>query len=161
MGGTPEGNTLARNDGWEKIIKFLDRSLHAGQKNPAAKDKNSGSRIKQDLIALEHKWNAAFRRKDIKALDSLMANDIIITYGNGKMANKKQELASFETGIESSSLDDFKVKLHGDVAVVMFRLTAKGPKFDMTNNQFRYTDVFVKRDGRWQCVVSHNTRVEK
>jgi len=115
----------------------------------------------QELIALEHKWNAAFWRRDIRALDSLMADDIIITYGNGKMANKKQELASFETGIESSSLDDFKVKLYGDVAVVMFRLMAKGPRFNATNIQFRYTDVFVKRDGRWQCVISHNTRVEK
>lgn len=90
-----------------------------------------------------------------------MADDIIITYGNGKMANKKQELTSFETGIDSSWLDDFKVKLYEDVAVVMFRLTVKGPKFNATNNQFRYTDVFVKRGGRWQCVVSHNTRVEK
>ncbi|MEO7394695.1 MAG: acyl-CoA thioester hydrolase/BAAT C-terminal domain-containing protein [Chitinophagaceae bacterium] len=27
MGGTPEGNTLARNDAWTKIIKFLDKSL--------------------------------------------------------------------------------------------------------------------------------------
>jgi hypothetical protein len=44
MGGTPEVNNLARNDGWEKIIKFLDRSLHVGQKNPAAKGNNSGSR---------------------------------------------------------------------------------------------------------------------
>ncbi len=123
--------------------------------------KNSGSRIEHELIALEYKWNAAFWRRDIKTLDSIIADDIIITYGNGKMANKQEELASFETGIESSSLDDFKVKLYGDVAVVMFRLTAKGPKFTATNNQFRYTDVFIKRDGRWQCVISHNTRVEK
>ncbi|MGI8583848.1 MAG: acyl-CoA thioester hydrolase/BAAT C-terminal domain-containing protein [Chitinophagaceae bacterium] len=27
MGGTPEGNNLARNDAWAKIIKFLDKSL--------------------------------------------------------------------------------------------------------------------------------------
>ncbi len=77
------------------------------------------------------------------------------------MANKQEELASFETGIDSSLLDDFKVRLYEEVAVVMYRLTAKGPKFDTSNNQFRYTDVFVKRDGRWQCVISHNTPVEK
>ncbi|MEO7394696.1 MAG: nuclear transport factor 2 family protein, partial [Chitinophagaceae bacterium] len=80
--------------------------------------------IEQELIALEHTINDAFHRRDIKTMERILADDIIITYGNGNMANKKQELASFVTGIESSSLDDFKVQLNGDVAVVMLRLTA-------------------------------------
>jgi ketosteroid isomerase-like protein len=33
-----------------------------------------------------------------------------------------------------------------------------GQGFD---TQERATDVFVKQDGRWQCVISHLTRVGK
>ncbi len=121
----------------------------------------ANSSIEKQLIALEHTYNDAFRRRDIKTIERILADDIIITYGNGKMANKQEELRSLETGIDSSLLDDFKVRIYGDVAVVMFRLTAIAQKYNSTNNQFRYTDVFIKRDGRWQCVVSHNTRVEK
>ena len=30
-----------------------------------------------------------------------------------------------------------------------------------TSGQYRFTDVYVKRDGRWQAVTTHLSRVEK
>jgi len=29
-----------------------------------------------------------------------------------------------------------------------------------TSGTYRYTDIFAKRDGRWQCVTSHNTKMK-
>jgi hypothetical protein len=52
------------------------------------------------------------------------------------------------------------VTLYGDTAVVLFSLHSigirHGQRLDAT---FRYMDVFVRRDRRWQCVASQNTRI--
>ena len=62
--------------------------------------------------------------------------------------------------IESSALDDFTVKIYGDTAVVWFTLHLVGPsqgrRLELT---LRYLDVFVLREGRWQCVASQSTKV--
>ena len=55
-------------------------------------------------------------------------------------------------------LDEFIVKVFGDTAVVWFTQHLVGPKdgrrLELT---FRYLDVFVQRDGRWQCVAEQIT----
>jgi ketosteroid isomerase-like protein len=46
--------------------------------------------------------------------------------------------------------------------VVMSRLTSSGVRHGKHfNAQFRYIDVYKKRDGRWQCVITQNTRIGK
>ena len=57
-------------------------------------------------------------------------------------------------------LDEFVVKVYGDTAVVLFTQKLTGPsKGQSLTLTFRYIDVFVMRDGRWQCVASQSTRV--
>ena len=53
-----------------------------------------------------------------------------------------------------------RVRVYGDTAVVHFTQTMTGPSKGQTLTlKFRYMDVFVLRDGRWQCVSSQSTRV--
>ncbi len=53
-----------------------------------------------------------------------------------------------------------KVQVHGDAAVVTYRSTDKGSyKGNDLSGQYRWTDVFVKRNGRWQAIAGHGTRV--
>ena len=59
-------------------------------------------------------------------------------------------------------MDEFIVKEFGDTAVVWFTLHLVGPvKGERVQNDYRFTDVFVMRDGRWQCVSSQSTRVNR
>jgi hypothetical protein len=55
---------------------------------------------------------------------------------------------------------EFTVKVYRDTAVVWFTQRMTGPvqgkPVEITT---RYMDVFVMRDGRWQCVGSQSTRV--
>jgi hypothetical protein len=54
------------------------------------------------------------------------------------------------------------VKVYGETAVVWFTLHLVGPKQGKpTAVDMSYTDVFVWRDGRWQCVSSASTRITK
>jgi ketosteroid isomerase-like protein len=117
------------------------------------------------LIELEHDWDEAFHRHDVRFIEPILADEFIVTYGDGSRGDKAKELelaTVFDPDIESSTLDDFTVKVYGQTAVVWFTQhlvgRVQGGTVTLT---FRYVDVFVFRGGRWQCVASQSTRVSR
>jgi ketosteroid isomerase-like protein len=117
----------------------------------------------QILVQLERDWDAAFRRRDVPFIETVLADEFVATYSNGSRGDRAKELelaSEFNLQIDSSTLDDFIVKIYGDTAVVWMSQhlvgPSKGQKLEVT---FRYVDVFVLRAGRWQCVASQSTRV--
>jgi ketosteroid isomerase-like protein len=115
------------------------------------------------LIALERGWNDAFYKRDVKFIENLLADEFIATYDDGTRGDKQKELAlaaSFNQQVESAVQDDFIVKVYRDTAVVWFTLNLVGLKQGVRSPlTLQYTDVWVFRDGRWQCVSSQSTRV--
>ena len=115
------------------------------------------------LVQLERDWDAAFHRRDVAFIESVLATEFIATYAEGQRADRAKELQNardFNQQIDSSVLDEFVVKVYGDTAVVLFTQKLTGPsKGQPLTLTFRYMDVFVLRDGRWQCVTSQSTRV--
>ena len=115
------------------------------------------------LIQLERDWDEAFLRKDIKFIESILADEFIATYGDGSRGDKAKELkltAEFNQQVFGSSVGDFTVKVYGDTAVVWLTKRMIGPKDGKPLEvAYRYIDVFVIRDGRWLCVASQSTRV--
>jgi ketosteroid isomerase-like protein len=61
----------------------------------------------------------------------------------------------------SAEIDVDRVRVIGDVAVVTGRSVSAGriDGRDVTVTQ-RYTDIYVRRDGRWRVVASHGTQVQ-
>ena len=117
----------------------------------------------QILIQMERDWDAAFRGRNAEFIATILADEFVAIYSDGTRGDKAHELslaANFDRQIESSTLDDFLVKIYGDTAVVWMSQhvvgTSQGRQVAIT---FRYVDVFVLRDGRWQCVSSQSTRV--
>jgi ketosteroid isomerase-like protein len=117
----------------------------------------------QILIQLEQDWDAAFRRKDLPFIGTVLADEFVATYSDGSRGDRAKELAlaaDFNLQIDSSTLDEFIVKIYGDTAVVWMSQHLVGPsKGNQLQVTFHYVDVFVMRDGRWQCVASQSTRV--
>ena len=117
----------------------------------------------QILIELEQGWNAAFYRKDVRFIENILADEFIATYDDGSRGDKAKELAlaaDFNQQIDSSTLDDFTVKVYGDTAVVWFSLHLVGPSQGRRLEiSYRYVDVFVWRAGRWQCVTTQSTKI--
>ena len=115
------------------------------------------------LIQLERDWDEAFLRKDITFIASILADEFIATYGDGSRGDKAKELqltADFDQQVFGSSVGEFTVKVYGDTAVVWLTKRMLGPKNGKPIEvAYRYIDVFVIRDGRWQCVASQSTRV--
>ena len=75
----------------------------------------------QILVQLEQDWDAAFRRKDIPFIETVLADEFVATYSDGSRGDRAKELAlaaEFNLQIDSSTLDEFIVKIYGDTAVV-------------------------------------------
>jgi ketosteroid isomerase-like protein len=115
------------------------------------------------LMALERGWNEAFYKKDVAFIEKLLAEEFVATYDDGRMGDKATELAlveAFDQNVESAVPGDFSVRVYRDTAVVWFTLRLVGIKDGQRSEMaLRYTDVWVVRDGRWQCVSSQSTRV--
>jgi len=128
----------------------------AAQNSPVRSDQ-------QILIELEQSWNEAFYTKDIDFIENILAEEFVATYDDGTRGDKARELAlaaAFNQQVESSIQDEFAVKLYGSTAVVWFTLRLVGIRDGQRAEvAFRYTDVFVWRDDRWQCVSTQSTRL--
>ncbi len=110
--------------------------------------KDSDNNVEKELINIAKKWNDAFLKRDTATLKSIMAEDIIIIYGDGSGGTREEDIASIGKNeqIESSVPDDFQVKVYGNTAVMMSRLTVKGIRHGKKfNAQFRYIDVYRQR----------------
>ena len=117
----------------------------------------------QVLIALERGWNEAFYRKDVAFIENLLADEFIATYDDGSRGDKAKELglaALFNQQVESAIQDEFTVRVYRDTAIVWFTLRVVGIKQGRRSElTLRYTDVWVMREGRWQCVSTQSTKV--
>ena len=81
------------------------------------------------------------------------------------VSTKAQNIADMKQGalkIESSKIEDMKVRVYGDTAVVTYATTDKGTyKGRDISGQYRWTDVFVKQNGKWQLVSGQGTPIPK
>lgn len=123
------------------------------------------SPIEEALMQLERDWANALVKADLAALEHIVATDWVLTDENGRMRTKAEtdaELKSGEQKYQSSTIDDMKVRVLGDVAIVHGLSTDKSTyKGKDTSGQYRWTDVYVKRGGRWLAVTTHVSRVAK
>ena len=117
------------------------------------------------LIELEQNWISALKRNDVKFVETLLAEEFVATYGDGTRGDRKHELqlvADFNAQVDEWLVGEFTVKVYKDTAVVWFTQRMTGPvQGKPVEIVTRYMDVFVMRDGRWQCVGSQSTRVTK
>ncbi|MAW64357.1 MAG: hypothetical protein CL473_10310 [Acidobacteria bacterium] len=115
------------------------------------------------LVELERGWNDAVYRQDVAFIEALLADEFMATYDDGSRGDKARELtltAEFNQQVESATQEDFTVRTFGDAAVVWFTLRLVGIRQGQRAEvALRYTDVWIQRDGRWQCVSTHSTRI--
>jgi len=119
----------------------------------------------KELIKVENDWSNAWAKSDGKFLEQLYATEYLATSSDGIVYNKADGIkddTSPEYTEKSFSLSDLKVHIYGETAVVTGRNNVKFKKGGKAEQiDARFTDVFVKRDGRWQCVATQGTKVGK
>lgn len=112
------------------------------------------------LIELQHEWMDSWRRLDLARLDELLAPEFILTSARTEQLVDKAAWLGLLDQVRNESFEysDFLVRVFGDAAVVHSRMrqvaTVAGKRWDGT---FALTDVWIRREGRWQVVARHSS----
>lgn len=116
-----------------------------------------------ELLAIDATWNTLRMRPDVEGLDRLLADDWMLTHSDGRVQHKADYLEELRTSARRNQgigNEDVRVRRHGDTAVV----TGTSVQSGISNGQpwsgrFRFTRVWIHRDGAWRMVASHSSRV--
>ena len=119
------------------------------------------------LAARDSSWNTLRLRGDARALETLLANDWLLTHSDGRTQGKTEYLAELARGASGGRVntaitnEDVRIQTYGDAAVVTGASVQSGIGADGVpfSGRFRFTRVWVRRDGRWMMVASHSSRV--
>jgi len=144
------------------LLTLLFFALVVGQGTTTSKGAQA-ERVEQQLKQMEDDWQKATRTKDTTALKRIIAEDWIATNEMGKILNREEYLSQTAANpdvIQSNENTDMQVRVFDNTAVVTGGLTERGTRSGTAyTDTYRWTDVFVKRGGRWQAVVSQWVKV--
>jgi ketosteroid isomerase-like protein len=140
----------------------LGQTADSKKSQSAAAGRQQGG-VEQTLMQMERDVTAAFLKRDVASIEPLFAPDFAFTGPDGKVQTKAQLLADVKSGdlsLESSDIEDMKVRVYGDAAVVTYSTTDKGKyKGQDIGGKYRWTDVFIRRGGKWQLVAGQGTPI--
>jgi hypothetical protein len=142
--------------------------------SPAAKSSSTAavmptkkSTPEATLRDIEDKWEASIMSHDPSVAQAYLGNDYRGVSSKGKVMSKSSLLAEIKkdtdtyTSTKNGNLD---VRVYGGhFAVVMGTSTEVGKAKDGKpfKRSFRWTDAWVERDGKWQCVASQAMMLPK
>jgi len=124
---------------------------------------NQRSEDEEALTRIQHEWAEARVKSDSSYTRRLEAEDCTIVWPDGRIVNKSADLQTMTGEIVFSEfkIDNIRVRLYGDTAVVVGGGTIKARKAtqDLLDGKFVWTDTFVRQSGAWKVVASQITPV--
>jgi CubicO group peptidase (beta-lactamase class C family) len=126
------------------------------------------SQSEQEVRKLEREWLNAYEQHDAAAMNRILADEFILTNSDGTVQTKAQimeMIGSQRPGAGPSftfSTEDTQVRVDGDTVILSGRVLQKGQRNGQSViMQSRYSDTYVKRQGRWQVVASQLSSIAK
>jgi ketosteroid isomerase-like protein len=117
----------------------------------------------KELTDLENRWAEAVVKGDVATLETLYSDEYLAIDPMGAVYTKAQDIATVKSGsfkLASFKLDDIKVRVHSEAAIVTGRNTIKATYMGKDiSGAYRFTDTFVKRGGRWQVLTTQGTAI--
>lgn len=130
------------------VLCAVSLSLASGQ---------SATNVEDEVKKLEQDWAHATVKVGAAAVDQYEANDILTTDPSGWVTNKAQDKTNLSSGnlkFESMELSDMTVHVYGNTAVAAGTNNLRGTyKGEDISGKYRFTDTWVKRNGKWQVAA--------
>jgi len=116
------------------------------------------------IIALEKAWNQAFKERDLRAIDELLDDRVVLINDDGSLQSKgvfiagvRESKASEEQQVTPESIS---VRFFAGVGVAtgVFRATGidRGKRYVRRN---RFVDTWSNKNGKWVCVSASATPI--
>jgi ketosteroid isomerase-like protein len=158
-------NTLYYGDSL-KILRFVILLVAVFSGNALAQaEQRQTSGAQREVIKTDNEIRKAIVAADTTALDRLLADEWTVTHTNGKQQTKAQFLEAFRSGrvrFERMDLDDVKIQVFGNTAVLTARITDKVVfKGEPAEGQVRVISIYIKRDHRWQNLTEQATHIDQ
>ena len=136
-----------------------------------AKETYDAAAIEAEIIKLEREWADSNKTHSSEAVKRIVADNAVIVYPDGSTGSKDIEVKTIESGsitADSYEILDPKVTvINADSAFITGRGVIKNGKnvvpgqkkpIDISG-EYRFLDVYAKRDGKWQVVASQTTKI--
>ena len=142
------------------LLLFSARCALAQKNVPTSREQ-----VERQLLAIENEIGRANSTCDYAYFRKVEADEFIFTDAQGNVITKTEDLAGekdCKPHDDQHVVDEARLLLEGNVAVLSARSTLTGQRSGKdVRAQSRFTDVFVWRDGRWQLVAGHSSRIPK
>ena len=140
----------------------------AAAAKPAAAPAASGKQLTGEAAIkdMENKWEASVPTHNYSMVEGYVSADFMGVSSKGKFVNRSQMLSDYKGDkdtYKSAKNEKLNVRMYGpNLAVVTGRArevgTGKdGKGFDRT---FLFTDTWMMRAGKWQCVASQSSKIK-
>lgn len=122
--------------------------------------------VKSKVIALEQLWNQAYKSGDVKALDSILDDGIVLVNDDGSVQSKAEFLATVKAPAAASAQqqqvapESFSVHVYNNVAIATGVMRVKGQENGRAyTRRERFVDTWILKRGNWVCVGTDATPV--
>ena len=113
-------------------------------------------------VEILDKLNKAYvdsvQKSDVRWFDEHLSEDFLNSNPDGSIVDRAGFLAQIAKPVALKGIEprEVKIRLFGDFAIIHAKTVYRKP--DGHTGAGRYTDIWQRRDGRWQCVAAHVTR---
>lgn len=145
------------------IVLLTAAAFTAVAQTPAKAKSGADAKAEQEIKQKAAEYEKAMRQRDADALAPLLADELIVSEGNGNTYGKAQLLQGLKANTNQSQYDDYHFEemttnVYRDSAVVNLVVVMKGrSKNGEFNGRMRSTSMVVKQKGQWKVVAFHNS----
>ena len=117
------------------------------------------------LLYLETDWNQAYKNRNTDWFERNYAHDATeVDSRTGVLSGKADAIATVKADkmvVESLELSELGVRVDGNMAIVtgVNHIKGRDEKGGAVDARIRFTDTFVKRDGRWMVWATQGTGI--
>jgi ketosteroid isomerase-like protein len=119
--------------------------------------------VQSKIIALEKVWNQAYKLGDVRALDSLLDDRVVLINDDGTVQNKAEFLAGIKPSKSQEQQvapESMSVQVFGSTAVATGVFRAKGIEGGKPYvRRERFVDTWVYQGSGWVCIATNATPV--
>ena len=121
--------------------------------------------VPKELMRLEDTWGAVQMKRDGATIGRMLMDDFEFTAPDGSRFSKAQlvaDIAGSKTEYVSGANTEYKVRVHGNTAVITGLWTATVKTVKGTEvRKYRWTDIWMKQaDGKWLCLAGQSALVK-